>query len=164
MEWKKIDDKTFELYENHQRIGTLRNEKNNSYWDANGRVYRCQLKSYWKQKYELKDDRSNTVGDLHPKNWYGSSSVLTLNGASYFLKFVNNPLAALQLTNSQGDFLIQAHITTEVGRAKSECIINPSFVSNPAAFWLTSIVWSRFYSIAQNECGDETATLLLLLS
>ncbi len=163
MEWRKIASHTFELIGNGQVIGTLQIEATSSSWHFGGSDYRFQLKNSWKQKYQLIDADGQVVGEMRPKNWYGTTSILTINDQQYSLKYTNNPLAGIQLLDADGHVLVQARLITTDGRAKTEFIMETNFMKTTHAFWLASIIWTHFYPIAQSECGDlDVATFLLL--
>jgi hypothetical protein len=164
MEWIRKTTKTFELTNNGQVLGTLHNEPQATTWEAAGKFYRFELKNSWKQRYQLIGPDGEILGEMRPKNWYGSSSIISLEGAQYRLTFTNNPLAAVQLLDEQNQLLVQARLVTVEGRVQTEFSMDEAFKSTPYAFWLAGIIWNYFYPMAQSEGGDIDAAAFILLA
>ncbi|MCP1384765.1 hypothetical protein [Runella salmonicolor] len=166
MEWTRKNAKTFELTDNGQVLGKLHHEPKVTTWEAAGKFYHFKLKNSWKQQYQLigLGPDGKILGDMRPKNWYGSSSIISLEGAQYHLTFTNNPLAAVQLLDEKKQLLVQARLVTVEGRVQTEFSMDEAFKSTPYAFWLAGIVWHYFYPIAQSEGGDIDAGTFILLA
>ena len=164
MEWKKKIAGTFELLDNGYLLGTLRIESAQTSWESQGKIYGFRLKNSWKQTYQFISPDKKIIGEMRPKNWFGSSSVIILEDQQYSLKFTNKPLAAVQLLDADERMLVEARLTTENGRAQAEFSMNEDFKTTPNAFWLASIIWHYFYPMAQSECGDVDSIEFLLLA
>ena len=116
MKWIKKTAKTFDLIDKCQVLGTLHSEPKVIAWEAEGKWCRSELKNSWKQRYQLIGSNGESLGEMRPKNWYGSSSVISLEGAQYLLHFTNNPLAAVQLLDAKNQVAVQARLVILEGR------------------------------------------------
>ncbi|AEI50652.1 hypothetical protein [Runella slithyformis] len=164
MEWKKTARAAFKLVDNDNVVGLLNMEPTAVTWEMGGMTYRFQQKSSWKQTYQFINPEGALIGEMRPKNWYGTTFVITLEEQSFYLTFTNNPLAAVQLRDAENQWLIQARLMTANHQVQTEFSMKEAFKDAPNAYWLAGIIWNYFYPMAQSECGDIDAATFLLLA
>jgi hypothetical protein len=161
--WKKVANNHWQFLAGTELIGDFKQLKNNFTWQEERDTHTIKSRSGWGSHYQILDASNLQIASIKPTTWYGSSLTITISGTNYTITYVNKPLVTLLLKNDRHETLIEAGVSTHLGKAVNRFEVHAQLVPTRQLGLLSAIVFLFVKSIFASETGsDETALMMML--
>jgi hypothetical protein len=161
MQWKKLSDSGFALYQEGKQMGQMMIDYASAQQTADcsweDQRFLIRRTGFWKSGVEMEDAGSKKiVVSVHPKKWYSNRLEVAAFGQHLELKVWNNPLAEWVLER-EGKPVLAYGLSTDgivgVRITAAETNVHPYY---------HFLLWYLFFPVAQENCGDNASFFLLL--
>lgn len=159
--WVKIDNSIFTLWDNDQKIGTMKMDFGGFQRKATASFQDQEIviktTGFWKSNLEIIASSGQIIAKVYSEKWYSSSYILEYDNKKYKLIVRNNPLAEWVLQEDYKN-LLSYGLSTHDG--KSSVKITTEYEKSNYIF--DFILWYLFVSIATEQSGEDSTFLLLV--
>ena len=163
--WENVNQNTWFLMHDDIKTGELIRHKKSFIWKEDDCSYTIAETSIWAHKFSISNAANELIGNIKPKNWYGTTYIITIHERQYQLEFYNKPLVTASLKNSMGELLIEAGIYTHKRVLSKRFELYQSFSKHEDGLLLSAIVYAFVKDFFLSETGDsDTAAMVLLMS